>query len=91
MYLGSQLKSHYKIVMVATEMFKSYRNISPPIFSEIFYGCYINYNLRFNSEFSVPDVSTAKKYRDFTQFSGVAIARNYAEIVPFHKVSTPGN
>ena len=42
--------------MVATEMLKVYRNISQPIFSEIFYRSYISYNLTFNSGFAVLNV-----------------------------------
>ena len=42
--------------MLATEMFKVYQNISPPIFSEIFYQRDINYNLRINSDFAMPNV-----------------------------------
>ena len=41
--------------IVATEMFKVYQNISP-IFSEIFHRRDINYNLRINSDFAVPNV-----------------------------------
>ena len=37
-------------------MFKVYRNISPPIFSEIFLRCDINYNLRINSDFAMRKV-----------------------------------
>ena len=42
--------------MFATEIFKVYQNISPPIFSEIFYGRDINYNLRIISEFVEPNI-----------------------------------
>ena len=38
--------------ILATEMFKVCRNISPPIFSEIFHRRDINYNLRINSDFA---------------------------------------
>ena len=38
--------------ILAKEMFKVYRNISPPIFSEIFHRRDINYNLRINSDFT---------------------------------------
>ena len=38
--------------ILATEMFKVYRNISSPIFSEIFYRRDINHNLRINSDFA---------------------------------------
>ena len=37
-------------------MFKVYRNISPPIFSEIFLRRDINYNLRINSDFAMTKV-----------------------------------
>ena len=42
--------------ILATEMFKAYRNVSPPIFSEIFYRRDKNYNLRINSDFAMPNV-----------------------------------
>ena len=42
--------------ILATEMFKVYRNISPPIFSEIFHGLDLNYNLRINSDFLMPNI-----------------------------------
>lgn len=42
--------------MIAAEMFKVYRNISSPIFSEIFHRHDINHHLRINSEFLVPNV-----------------------------------
>ena len=44
--------------MLATEMFKVYRNISSSIFSKIFHPCDMNYNLRFNSECAVPNISS---------------------------------
>ena len=37
-------------------MLKVYRNIFPPIFSEIFHRRDINYNLRINSDFAMPNV-----------------------------------
>ena len=42
--------------MIAEEMFKVYRNISSPICSEIFHRRDINYNLRTQSEFPVPNI-----------------------------------
>ena len=42
--------------ILATKMFKIYQNISPPIFSEIFHRRDINYNLRINSDFLMPNV-----------------------------------
>ena len=42
--------------ILATEMFKVYRNISPSISSEIFHRRYINYNLRINSEFAMQNL-----------------------------------
>ena len=44
--------------MLATEMFKVYRSMSPPIFSELFRGRDICYNLRSNSSFVVPHVKS---------------------------------
>ena len=43
--------------MLATEMFKVYRSLSPRIFSELFRRRRdICYNLRSNSNFAVPNV-----------------------------------
>ena len=44
--------------MLATEMFKVFRSISPPIFSELFRGRDIYYNLPSNSNFAVPHVKS---------------------------------
>ena len=42
--------------ILATEMFKVYRNISPPIFNEVFHQRGNNYNLRINSDFAMPNL-----------------------------------
>ena len=42
--------------ILATEMFKVCRNISPPIFNEVFHQRGNNYNLRINSDFAMPKV-----------------------------------
>ena len=42
--------------MLATEVFKEYRNISPPIFSDIFHQRGNSYNLRINPDFAMPNV-----------------------------------
>ena len=42
--------------VLAREMFKVYRNISPPIFSEVFHRRDKNYNLRINSDFAMVNV-----------------------------------
>ena len=44
--------------VLATEMFKVYRNLSPNIVAEIFRGRRNNYNLRHSSFFSIPYVKT---------------------------------
>ena len=44
--------------ILATEMFKVYRDIAPPIFSEIFHRRNVSYNLRNNSHFTVPNVNS---------------------------------
>ena len=41
--------------ILATEMFKVYRNISLPIFSKIFHRRDRNYNLRINSDSAMPN------------------------------------
>ena len=45
--------------MLATEMFKVYRSMSPPIFSELFRRRDIYHNLRSNSNFSMLNVKSA--------------------------------
>ena len=44
--------------MLATEMLKVYRSMSPSIFSELFCRRDISYNLRSNSNFAVPNVKS---------------------------------
>ena len=44
--------------MLVTEMFKVYRSMSSPIFSELFRRHDISYNLRSNSNFAVPNVKS---------------------------------
>ena len=45
--------------MLATEMFKVYQSMLPLIFSELFLGRDICYNLRSNSNFAVPNGKSA--------------------------------
>ena len=44
--------------MLAAEMFKVYRSMSPPVFSELFRQRDICYDLRSNSNFAVPNVKS---------------------------------
>ena len=44
--------------MIATEMFKVYRSMSHPIFSELFCRRDISYNIRSNSNFAVPNAKS---------------------------------
>ena len=44
--------------MLVTEVFKVYRSMSPPIFSELFRGRDICYNLQSNSNVAVPNVKS---------------------------------
>ena len=44
--------------MLAKEMFKVYQSMSPPIFRELFRRRDICYNLRDNSNFSMPNVKS---------------------------------
>ena len=54
---GKSVTIHTRnLQILATEKFKIYRNISPPIFSEIFHQLGNNYNIRINSDFAMPNV-----------------------------------
>ena len=59
--------------ILATEMFKVYRNTSPPIFSEIFHRRDINYNLRINSDFAMPNVRSIFHGRESISYLGPKI------------------
>ena len=56
--------------MLATEMFKVYRNITPPIFRKIFLRSDINYYSQSNSEFAVPNVRSAFHRSENTSYLG---------------------
>ena len=56
--------------MIAAEMFKVYRNISSPIFSEIFHRRDINYNLQTQSEFAVPNIRSVFHGSDSISYLG---------------------
>ena len=51
-------KHSRKLQMLAKEMFKVYRSMSPSIFSELFRRRDICHNLRSNSNFAVPNVKS---------------------------------
>ena len=54
---NKSIKLHTKnLQMLATELFKVYRNIYLSIFSEIFHRRDMNYNLRINFEFAIPNI-----------------------------------
>ena len=53
------LEQGKSVTILATEMFKVYRNIFPLIFSEISHQHDINYNLRIISDFAMPNVRSA--------------------------------
>ena len=59
--------------ILATEMFKVYNNIAPPIFTEIFNERNSNYQLRHTSHFSVPLVKSVYNGTDSLSFSGSMI------------------
>ena len=52
----SVTKYKRNLQILATEIFKVYWNLSPSIFNEIIHRRDINYNLRINSEFVLPNV-----------------------------------
>ena len=56
--------------ILATEIFKAYRNISPPIFSEIFDQSDINYNSQINSEFVMTSIRSVFYGRESTLYLG---------------------
>ena len=51
-------------------MFKVYRNISPPFFSEIFHRRYKNYNIRISSDFPMPNVRSVFHGSESISFLG---------------------
>ena len=59
--------------ILATEMFKVSRNISPPIFREIFHRRDINYNLRINSDFVMPSVRSVFRGSESNSYLGPKI------------------
>ena len=65
-------------VFFVTEIFKVYRNISPPIFSEIFHRRDKNYNLRINSDIAMPNVRSVFHGSESISYLGPKIW----EIVP---------
>ena len=76
---GKSVTVHTRnLQILATEMFKVYRNISPPIFSEIFHRRDINYNLRINSDFAMPNVMSVFHGSESISYLGPKI-----DIVPF--------
>ena len=77
---GKSVTIHTRnLQILATEMFKVYRNISPPIFSEIFHRRDINYNLRINSDFAMPNVMSVFHGSESISYLGPKIW----DIVPF--------
>ena len=64
---------HRNLQMLATEMFKVYRNISPPIFSELFRRRDISYNLRSLSSFAVPNEKSVFDRNDSISYLGSKI------------------
>ena len=59
--------------ILATEMLKVYRNISPPIFSEIFHQRGNNYNLRINSDFAMPNLRSVVHETEIISYLGPKI------------------
>ena len=63
----------WNLQMLATEMFKGYRSMSLPIFSELFRQRDICYNLRSNSNFAVPNVKFVFHERESISYLGPKI------------------
>ena len=66
-------------------MLKLYRNISPPIFSEIFHRRNKNFNLRISSEFAMPNVRSIFHRSESISYLGPKIW----EIVPLESKKLP--
>ena len=70
-------------------MFKVHRNIYPPIFSEIFHRRDINYNLRMNSVFAMPNVRSVFHGSESISYLGLIICHivvlKLTSIVAFKK------
>ena len=59
--------------ILATEVFKVYINIAPPIFTEIFNKRNPNYQLRHTSQFSIPSVRSVYNGTESLSFLGPKI------------------
>ena len=68
---GKSVTIHTRnLQILATDIFKAYRNISPPIFSEIFHQSDINYNSQINSEFVMTSIRSVFYGRESTLYLG---------------------
>ena len=65
--------ANLNLQILAMEMFKVYRNISLAIFSEIFHRRDINYNLRINSDFAMPNVRSVSYGSESISYLGPKI------------------
>ena len=84
--------------ILATEMFKVYRNISTAIFIEIFHRLDINYNLGINSDFAMPNVRPVFWGRESISYLGPKIwdivpleLKELTSVVAFKKVLKSGS
>ena len=55
---GSATRHTRNLQFLATEMFKVYKNLSPPIIADLFHVRQNNYNLRYDSYFAIPNVKS---------------------------------
>ena len=55
---GSATIHTRNLQFLATEMFKVYKNLSPPIIADLFHVRQNNYNLRYGSYFAIPNVKS---------------------------------
>ena len=70
---GSVQRRNRNLQILATEMFKVYNNIAPPIFTEIFNKRNPNYQLRHTSHFSIPPVRSVYNGTESLSFLGPKI------------------
>ena len=64
---------HKNLQVLATEMFKLYRNITPPIVRQLFQSRNIDYNLRKFPQFELPNVRSVFCGRESISFLGPKI------------------
>ena len=64
---------HYNIQTLCSELYKVYHNISQTVFSDLFIRNHINYNLRSQSDFVIPQIKTVYNGTNSLRYFGPII------------------